>query len=213
MEKTLAESLEEISRETLEDCGIKTYHVPYLPRRIYLETPGIVEIQELMKFSAYGRLVSRATRIFDGINRDFLHGSSIPHVPSPGSWVRIIQPGIYKADLGLVLFTPCEGDIVTITVVPRFNVSQNKKRKGSGLLARAAPPQALLDLKFTAKFPPDKDNIHSIGSRKFHRIGLECLQAPSAHTLKIEPRPSEAELFLFQSCFDRLDVTDKTENL
>src|ERR1700678_1673159 len=35
MEKTLAESLLEISQKTHEDCGIKIYHVPYNPRRIY----------------------------------------------------------------------------------------------------------------------------------------------------------------------------------
>ena len=215
MEKILAESLLDISRKTHEDCGIKTYHVPYHPRRIYIETPGILEIQEFMKFSAYGHLVSRATRIFDDINRDFLHGTSISDVPCPGSWVRIIPAGIYKGDLALVVFTPREGDVVSIAVVPRLDISQNKKRKSGGLLARAssAPPAALLDAAYLAKFPPNENNIHPIGFRMFHRTGLEVLQAPTAHVLKIEPRPTEAELFLFHSCFERLDLTYNTENL
>ena len=215
MEKILAESLLEISRKTHEDCGIKSYHVPHLPCRIYIETPGILEIQEFMKFSTYSHLVSRAIRIFDDINRDFLHGTSIPNVPCPGSWVRIIPACIYKDNLALVVFTPREGDVVSLTVVPRFDVSQNKKRKSSGLFARAAsaPPAALLDPEFLAKFPPNENNIHPIGSRMFHRTGLEVLQAPTAHVLKNEPRPTEAELYLFQSCFERLDLNYNTENL
>jgi ribosomal protein L24 len=213
MEKILAESLLEISRKTHEDCGIMTYHVPHHPRRIYIETPGILEIQEFMKFSAYGHLVTHATRILDDINRDFLHGTSIPDVPCPGSWVRIIPAGIYKGDLALVVFRPKEGDVVSITVVPRFDISQSKKRKGSGLFARVAPAPALLDPEFLAKFPLNENNIHPVGSRMFHRTGLEVLQAPTAHVLEIEPRPTEAELFLFQSCFERLDITYNTENL
>ena len=47
MEKLLAESLLDISRKTHESSGIKTYHVPHLPRRVYIESPGIVEIQEI----------------------------------------------------------------------------------------------------------------------------------------------------------------------
>jgi hypothetical protein len=208
MEKMLAERLLEISIKTHEYCDIKIHNVPYLPRRIYIEAPGIAEIQELMKFSAYGRLVSRATRIFDDTNRSFLHGSTVLDVPCSGSWVRIIQSGIYKGDVGLVIFTPSEGDVVKIVVVPRFQVSQNKKRKGSGS-ARVAP--ALLDPKILEKFPPNENNIHFIGSRMFLPTGLEYLRAPSAHALKIEPCPSEDELILFQSCFDRLE-RDYTED-
>ena len=215
MEKVLAESLQEISSKTHEDCGIKTYHVPHHFRRIYIETPGILELQEIMKFSTYSHLVSRATRIFDDINRNFLHGTSIPDVPHPGSWVRIIPSCIYKDDLALVVPSPSEGDVVSITLVPRFDVSQNKKRKSNGLLARAAsaPPAALLDPEFLAKFPPNENNIHSIGPRKFHRTGLELLRTPTLHVLKNEPRPTEAELFLFQSCFERLDLSYVTEDL
>lgn len=216
MEKIIAERLLEISQKTHEDCEIKTYHVPYLPRRIYIEAPGIVEIQELMKFSAYGYLVSRAARILDDIDRNFLHSTSVPDVPCPGSWVRIIQAGIYKGDLALVLFTPSEGDIVPIVVVPRFDISQNKKRKSTGLLARTAPAPALLDQKTLVKFPSNENHVHFIGTRMFHRTGLEFLRAPSAHALRIESRPSEAELFLFQSCFDsfeQLDPIPMTEDL
>lgn len=207
MEKILAERLLVISQKTHEDCGIKTYHVRYLPRRIYIEAPGIVEIQEFIKYSAYGRLVSRATRILD-INRNFLHSTSVPDVPCPGSWVRIIQAGIYKGDLAVVIFTPSEGpsDIVTIAVIPRFAISK-RKRRGN----RPAP--ALLDPEFVAKFPSTEKNIHFIKSRMFHPNGLEFLQAPSTHALKIEPRPSEAELISFQSSFGRLNVTYETELL
>lgn len=141
MEKIIAERLLEISQDTHENCGIKTYHVPYLPRRIYIEAPGIAEIQEFIKFSAYGYLVSHAARVLDDFDRNFLHSTSVPDVPCPGSWVRIIQAGIYKGDLALVLFKPREGDIVSIAVIPRFDVSQSKKRKGSGLLARAVIEQ------------------------------------------------------------------------
>lgn len=210
MEKFIAERLLEISQKTHEDCGIRTYHVPYLPRRIYIEAPGILEIQEIMKFSVYGHLVSRAARILDDIDRDFLHGASVPDVPLPGSWVRIIQAGIYKGDLALVVLTPDQGDIVSIAVVPRFDISRNKKRKSSGLLSRAVPAPALLDPVFLGKFPPNENNIHVIGSRMFFPIGLEVLQAPSAHALKIEPCPAEADLILFQSCFEQLDTNYKT---
>lgn len=220
IETVLAESLLEISRKTHENLGIKTYHIPFLPCRIYIEAPGVVEIQQLMKFSAYGHLVSRATRIPDDINRNFLQSTSAPDVPCTGSWVRIIQPGIYKGDLALVLpefsegsesseGSECEGpsDIVTIAVVPRFTVSKNKKRR----VDRPAP--ALLDPQFVAKFPSSEHNIHwrSIQSRTFHPNGLEILQAPSIHALKIEPRPSEAELVLFQSSFGRLNVKYEAE--
>ena len=109
MEKTLAESLLEKSQKIYEDCGIMTYSVPHLPRRVYIEAPGIFEINKIMKFSAYGYLVSRVARVSDDINRSFLHATSPPDVPCPGSWVRIIQAGIYKGDLALVLFTPNEG--------------------------------------------------------------------------------------------------------
>ena len=94
-----------------------------------------------------------------------------------------------------------------IAVVPRFKVSRDKKRKGS-----RATQRALLDLKFLLKFPPNKENILFIGSRMFHSFGLEILRAPCAHTLKIKPRPSKTELFLFQSCFER-DITYNTEDM
>ena len=207
MEKVLAERLLDISQKTHEDCGIKTYHVPCLPRRIYIEAPGILEIQEFMKFSAYGHLVSRATRILDDTNRNFLHGTSVPNVPCPESWVRIKQAGKYKGDLALILYTPSEGDIVTIAVVPRFNALQTKKRKGK----RPVSAPALLDPKILAKFPPNEKNIHLIGPRMFHTNGLELLRTLSTHALRIEPRPSEAELFLFQSCLRLLN--DETEDV
>ena len=203
METILAASLLEITQKTHGHSGIKTYHVPSLPRRIYIEAPGIAEIQELMKFSAYGHLVSRATRVLDDIDRNFLHSTSTPNVPCTGSWVRITQPGIYKGDLALVYATPSTGDIVRVVVVPRLTVSGNKKRKGN---ARPAP--ALLDPKFVAKFPYiSLDGIHSTGSRSLHSNGLELLYVASAHGLKIEPRPSDAELLLFQSSFGVLNET------
>lgn len=87
METILAESLLEISQKTHEDCGIKIYHIPYLPCCVYIEAAGIVEIQEFMKFSAYGHLVSYATHVLDDFNRDFLHSTSVPDVPRTGSWV------------------------------------------------------------------------------------------------------------------------------
>ena len=82
MESTLAETLFAISQKTHEDCAIKTYHIPYLPRRIYIEAPGIVQIQELMKSSAYGHLVSRATRILDNMNRNFCTVLALPMFPA-----------------------------------------------------------------------------------------------------------------------------------
>ena len=198
MEKSLAESLQDISRQTHDDCGILTHFVSYLPRRIYIEAPGIVEIQKIMKFSAYGHLISRATRILDDSNRNFLHSSSLPDLPCPGTWVRVIQPGIYKGDLAVVVLTPREGpsDIVTIAIVPRFTDAKNKRRRGGN---RPAP--ALLNPNFVAEFPCTKNNIHIIQSCMFHPNGLEFLCAPFTHALKIEPRPSEAELNLFQSSF------------
>jgi hypothetical protein len=208
METVLAESLLAISEKTHEDSGIKIYHVRYLPRRIYIEAPGIFEIQEFMKFSAYGHLVSRATRILDDINRNFLHSTCAPNVPCIGSWIRILQPGLYRGDLAIVLHTLSEpSDLVIIAVVPRSTISKNK-RKGN------RPTPALLDPKFVAKFPISENNLHRIGSRMFHPVGLEVLWAPSIHALKIEPRPSEAELLLFQSSFGQIDEdTYETEDV
>ena len=114
--------------------------------------------------------------------------------------------GIYKGDLALVLFTPSKGDIVTITVVPRFNPS--KKRKSN---ARVAP--ALLDPKFMAKFLPNENKIYIIGSHMFYPNRLESLQVPSAHALKIKPHPSEAELLLFQSSLMPLNAIYETPSL
>ena len=57
------------------------------------------------------------------------------------------------------------------------------------------------------KFPANKDDVHSIGSRNFTSNGLEFLWVASAHGLKIEPRPSKAELFLFHSSFGIVDKT------
>lgn len=199
MENVLSKSLLAISQKTHEDLGINIYHVPYLPRRIYIEAPGIVEIQEFMRCSAYGGLVSRATRILDDINRDFLHGARIPEVPRPGSWVRITQAGLYQGDLALVNRMPSEGDVVSIAVVPRYKDSRSKKRKGSGV---AAP--ALLDPNIFLKYPLNENDMLIVGSRMFHYSGLEFLVAPSLHSLKIEPHPSEAELALFQSVFERI---------
>ena len=200
MEAILAGSLSEISLKMHGDSGISTYHIPYLPRRIYIEAPGIAEIQALMKFSAYGHLVSRASRVLDDLDRNFLHSTRVPDVPCIGSWVRIIQPGLYKGDLGLVFSTPSTGDIVVIAVIPRF---RTKKRKGKG---NARPASALLDPKFLATFyPPNEENIHLIGSREFSSNGLEFLRAASAHALKTEPRPAEAELVVFRSSFGILD--------
>ena len=205
METVLAESLSEISQKIHGYSGIKIYHIFFFPRHLYIEAPGIAEIQEFMKFSAYGHLVSCATCILDDIDHNFLHSSHVPDVPCTGSWVQIIQPGIYKGDLAVVFFTPSTGDIVTITVIPHF---WDKKRKSKGT-ARPAP--ALLDPTFVAKFPANKDNVHSIGSCNFTGNGLEFLQVVSAHGLKIEPHPSEAELFLFHSSFGIVDKTFKLD--
>jgi transcription antitermination factor NusG len=213
LEKILAVSLSQISTRHQEDYEIQTFHHPCFPRRIYIKAPGILEIQKLMKFSAYGSLASRATRIMDDIDLNLLLGTNVSDVPCPGSWVRIKQACIYKGDLALVLYTPSEGDIVTIAVVPRFSVSQSKKRKGNGLFARAPLAPALLDPKIVAKFPSDEHNVHSIGSRRFYPNGLEFLQTPSVHSLKIEPSPSEAELLLFQSSFGLLDTTYEHEHI
>jgi ribosomal protein L24 len=196
METILAESLLELSQETHSELGIKTYRVPYLPRRIYIEAPGIAEIHELMQFSAYGSLVSRASRVFDDFDRGFLQGTRVPDVPDVGSWVRILQPGIYRGDLAVVFSKPSTGDIVTIAVVPRL---RNKKRKGKGK-GNARPVAALLTPSFLAKFyPRNQENIHHIDSREFSSNGLEFLRAARAHALKIEPFPHETELLPFQS--------------
>jgi ribosomal protein L24 len=201
MEAILAGSLSETSQK-MHGSGVATYHIPYLPRRIYIEAPGIAEIQELMKYSAYGHLTSRASRVLDDIDRGFLHGTRPPNIPSIGSWVRILQPGIYQGDLGVVFAKPDEGDIVTIAVVPRIRI---KKRKGKG---NARPAPALFDPKDLAKsYPANEENIHFIGSREFSSNGLEFLRAASAHALKIDPHPSEAEILVFRSSLGILDKT------
>ena len=206
IEKILVDQLLEISQKTHEDCKIKTYHIPGLSHCIYIEAFGIVKIQQFMKFSVYGHLVSHTTCILDDVNCNFLHGTSLPTVPCHRSWVQIIQADIYKGDLALVLFLPSKGDIVTIAVVPYFNIS--KKRKGN---ARVAP--ALLDPKFVAKFLPNEDKIYSIRSHMFYPNGLEYLWVPSAHALKIEPCSSEDELLLFQSSLGLLDAIHEIEHI
>ena len=87
METVLAESLSEISQKIHGYSGIKTYHIPFLPCRLYIEAPGIAETQEFMKFSTYGHLVSRATCILDDIDHNFLHSAHVPNVPCTGPWV------------------------------------------------------------------------------------------------------------------------------
>jgi transcription antitermination factor NusG len=202
METILAESLLELSQKTDGQSGIKTYRIPYLPRRIYIEAPGLAKIHELMQFSAYGSLVSRASRVLDDFDRGFLQGTRVPDVPDVGSWVRILQPGIYRGDLAVVFSKPSTGDIVTIAVVPRL---RNKKRKGKGK-GNARPASALLDPNFLAKvYPSNEENIHLIGSREFSSNGLEFLRAASAHALEIEPRPREEELAPFRSSWLLLD--------
>ena len=47
----------------------------------------------------------------------------------------------------------------------------------------------------------------------FYPNGLQSLQAPSAHALKIEPCPSEAELLLFQSSLMLLNGIYETKNI
>jgi hypothetical protein len=47
----------------------------------------------------------------------------------------------------------------------------------------------------------------------FHPNGLEFLEAPFTHTLKIKPRSSEAELHLFQSSLVQVDKTFDAELL
>ena len=143
--------------------------------------------------------MSRTTHVLDDLDCDFLHSAHIPDVPCTGSWVQIIQPGIYKGDLAVVSLTPSTGDIVMIAVVPHF---RNKKRKSKG---NARPAQALLDPKFVVKFSSNEHNIHYIRSHKFTTNGLELLQVAGAHGLKIEPCPSEGELLLFQSSFGIVD--------
>jgi len=113
METVLTESLLEISRKTHEYFQIKMYHISYLPHCIYIEALGIVKIQQFMKLSAYGHLVSCDTCILDDIDRNFLHSTSAPNVPCIGSWVRIIQPGISKGDLAFVIFMPSQRPLDT----------------------------------------------------------------------------------------------------
>ena len=93
VEKILAKCLLEILQKMHEDSGIKTYHISHLLCRIYIEAPGITEIQELMKFSGYSHLVSWATCISDNIYHIFFaqyqHSQcSLPWVmgPSHTSW-------------------------------------------------------------------------------------------------------------------------------
>ena len=64
-----------------------------------------------------------------------------------------------------------------------------------------------------AKFLPNENKIHIIGSCMFYPNELESLQAPSAHALKIEPRPSEVELLLFQSSLMPLDAIYETKDI
>ena len=87
METILAGSLSEIAQKTHGNFGVKTYHISFLPRHIYIEAPGIAKIHQFMKFSAYGHLISRASHVVDDIDRSFLHSASVPDVPCTGSWV------------------------------------------------------------------------------------------------------------------------------
>ena len=200
-EKILTESLLRLSQQTHAGI-IKTYHIPHLPCCIYIEAPEIAKIQELMPFSAYGSLVSRVSRVWNDIDRGFLYGTRAPDVPDVGSWVRILQPGIYQGDLAVVFSKPSTGDIVTIAVVLRL---WNKKRKGKGK-GNARPAPALLDPILLEKFyPRNKENIHHIDSREFSSNGLEFLRVASAHALKIEPCPLETELLPFQSSLFMFD--------
>ena len=72
MEMVPAESLSEILQKIHGYSGIKTYHISFLPCCLYIEAPGIAEIQEFMKFSTYGHLMSHAAHILDDIDCNFL---------------------------------------------------------------------------------------------------------------------------------------------
>ena len=87
METILAESLSETLQKTLGYAGINIYHIPFLPHHLQIEAPEIAEIQEFMKFSPYGHLMSCATCILDDLDCNFLHSAHIPDVPCIGSWV------------------------------------------------------------------------------------------------------------------------------
>ena len=54
---------------------------------MYIEAPGIAEIQEFIKFFTYGHLVSHATRILNDIDHNFLHSAHVPDLPCTRSWV------------------------------------------------------------------------------------------------------------------------------
>ena len=71
MERLLATSLAEVAKNRDLD-PFQIHHVPYFAHRLYIEAPGIHEIQEVLKFSTCSHLAFRGVRVFDDTKRSWL---------------------------------------------------------------------------------------------------------------------------------------------
>jgi transcription antitermination factor NusG len=138
------------------------------------------------------------------MDREWLQGANISSPPH-GTWVRIVDRGLYYNDLALVV-SPRQGDLVTLAVVPRFSQNERKRRRKG---TRLGP--ARLDAESLARLP-FKENFYRSGLRKFHPNGLEFLLAPAAHALKPESNPSEEQLRPFEQSIS-LQRSEKSHDI
>ena len=75
-------------------------------------------------------------------------------------WVQITDCGLYQNDLALIVESPRQGDVITLTVVPCFNQNERKRRKKD-----TRPSPVLLNAESLAHLP-FKDNFHKSGVTK-----------------------------------------------
>jgi hypothetical protein len=182
--------------------GINLHCQPFLPRHVYIEAAGIHTICSMMNRAGYSQLTSLLVPV-PLEDRSFLKVDHSMKLPPIGAYVRITQRGLYFNDVGVVIGTP-EGaeDLVPISVIPRFNLGKDKKKRGRPSII---PHDTLQELSLRSDF-------FVYGSRWFHTDGFEFLLAPWTHGMSIvEPSLAGEQLRLFKDVVFRSPTANVDE--
>ena len=178
---------------------VRVHYRPFLPRRIYIEAPALLQVEEVLKLTAHDSLLERAVQII-GVDRRFLQRYDSFTIPDINNIVRIRQPGLYDQDIGLVV-DKLAGDLICILVIPCLN--NGKKRK------RGRPPPSVLSSEVLWGLPIDGNGFYQHGTRRFTYTGLECLVAPCSHGIELDPTLSTEEVLLVDPVFfPHVDTTN-----
>jgi hypothetical protein len=175
----------------MEAQSVRVYQRSFLPRRIYIEAPALLQVELVLKLSALDSLLQHAVQIV-GTDRNFLQRYDSLKIPDIGNIVRIRQPGLYDRDIGLVV-DKLAGDLICILVIPRL--ADRKKRK------RGRPPPSVLSSEVLWCFPVDEDGFYELGTRRFNYRGLEFLVVPCSHGIELAPTLSIDEMLLIHPVF------------